>query len=270
MNLVTVSPRQTMSEPLVSIVTINRNTGSTIKRTIASVIEQQHPFEWVVVDGASSDNSLDELRRYVRSGDHLISEPDLGIADAMNKGLRLASGTAVVFLNAGDAFSGPNALSTLVNVWNRNRFRWVTAGGEVRREDESLLYRRSPPAGGPRALLSTECRIWHAATLCETALLRDVGGFDVSYRSSMDYELWLRLCARGFAPQICEAVVARFYVGGTSANPLRRLVEDRRARAAHGWANPWWVEARLGLVARLKSMVPRPAWAYRLKERLGW
>jgi glycosyltransferase involved in cell wall biosynthesis len=253
-----------------SVITICRNPGGMILRTCASMASQTQPCEWLVIDGASTDGTPDRLRTLPRPPDVLVSEPDKGIADAFNKGLARAGGEAVLFLNAGDAFLDADSLSLLARAWDRSRHRWITAGAQVRREDESLLFTRLPPAGDPRDLIRHDCRIWHAATLCETALLREAGGFDTSFRSSMDYELWVRLISRGHAPQVCPAVVARFYQGGASADLGRRHAENRRARAMHGQSNGAFTEWRLGLVNRLKSLAPRGAWAYRLKERLGW
>jgi glycosyltransferase involved in cell wall biosynthesis len=252
-----------------SVITICRNPGRAIERTCAALAEQTQPCEWVVIDGASTDGTPERLRALPRPPDVLVSEPDQGIADAFNKGLARASGEAVLFLNAGDALVGPQALSDLAAAWDRGRHAWITAGAEVRREDGGLLYTRLPPAD-PRRLLRPVCRIVHPATLCDTALLRAAGGFDATFRNSMDYELWLRLYARGQLPQISPVVVARFFVGGASSDLRRRLAEDRRARARHGLANGRLAEVRQGLIAGLKSIAPRGGWAYRVKERLGW
>lgn len=251
-----------------SVITICRNPGESILRTCASIAGQTQQCEWLVIDGASTDGTVERLRALPRPPDVLVSEPDQGIAEAFNKGLARASGDAVLFLNAGDALAGADALVSLTQAWVPCH-HWITAGAEVRREDESVLFSRLPPAGDPRDLIRHDCRIWHAATMCETALLREAGGFDTSFRSSMDYELWVRLISRGHAPQIHSGVVARFYQGGASANLYRRQAENRRARAMHGLSNGVFTEWRLGLVNTMKSLAPRGAWAYRLKERLG-
>lgn len=254
----------------ISIVTICRNPGPTILRTASSIASQSQACCWVVIDGASTDGTPDRLTTLPRPPDVLISEQDGGISEAFNKGLARVEGDAVLFLNAGDAFTGPSALATLVHAWDRNQHRWITAGAEVRREDETPLFTRSPPAGDAFRLIRHDCRIWHAATLCETSLLREAGGFNTTFRSSMDYELWVRLISRGIFPQVCPEIVARFYQGGTSANLARRLEENRRARQMHGVANNRLTEMSLGFVNLLKSWIPRSAWAYRLKERMGW
>ncbi len=252
-----------------SVITICRNPGTTLARTCEAISSQAIALEWLVIDGASTDGTQERLRALLRPPDVLVSEPDLGIADAFNKGLERAAGEAVLFLNAGDALAGPGVLAELVQNWERSRHRWITAGAEVRREDGSLLFTRVPPEETQR-LIRPDCRICHPATMCETALLREAGGFVKSFRSSMDYELWLRLYARGDLPQRSALTVARFYVGGASGDLRRRLAEDRRARALHGLRNPWLTERRLGAVTMLKAIAPRGGWAYRLKERLGW
>lgn len=259
--------------PRVSVITINRNSGADADRTIASVLAQDTPFEWVVVDGASTDGSVEALRAAVRPGDQFHSGPDQGIADAFNKGLALATGEAVLFMNAGDTFAGPDRLRRLAVSWERGRSKWIAASAEVVGDDGQPRYVRDLAARRQgSALVRQGCRIMHQAVLADRALFRELGGFDESYRIAMDYELWLRWIAAGHLPQTSSLVVARFRLGGISRNLQRRLAEERRARAAHGLANPPWVEWRLGAITALKSLLVGRlgTWSYRVKERLGW
>ena len=262
-----------MPDPRISIITINRNGGATVARTVASVRQQQQMYQWVVIDGASNDGSEALLRAAVQPGDVCISEPDRGIADAFNKGLRLAAGDAVLFMNAGDEFARPDALSQLVAAWDRSRYRWIAGTADVVDEQGRALYRRAvAQPRDPRDLIRTDCRIFHQAALCERHLLLEAGGFDESYRIGMDYDLWCRLLRAGHTPQMVQIAVCRYRVGGVSGNVLRRLTEHRRARAASGMANPWWYELRLSAIARAKHLLRGcvGGWAYRFKEWLRW
>lgn len=260
-----------MPDPSISIITINRDAGATVERTILSVLAQDLPFQWVVVDGGSTDASLAALSRAVRPGDAMLSEPDRGISDAFNKGLALASGEAVLFMNAGDEFASPDALRRLAEAWNHKRHRWISGSAEVVDETGMLLYRRDmrQPAD-PRDLIRNHCRIFHQATLAERRMLLDAGGFDLSYRIGMDYEMWCRLLCAGHIPQVVPVTVCRYRVGGVSGDVRLRHVEHRRARAANGISNPWWFEFWLGLIAWAKGVLRGcvGGWAYRLKERL--
>ena len=255
----------------ISVITISRNAGATVDRTIASVRSQTYPLEWVVIDGGSTDDSPARLRAALHPGDQMISEPDQGISDAFNKGLALATGDAILFMNAGDEFASPTALSDLLSVWDR-RFAWITGGASVCREDGTELYVRRHGMIDPWFLVDHGCRIFHQATLAERSLFQRHGFFSLHYRSSMDYDLWLRWMMAGHLPQVVDTTVCRFRVGGVSGDTLRRFREDVAARTANGRPAGRWTDLRLQMIAHAKyhlGFLAGPT-AYRFKERLGW
>ncbi len=101
-----------IEKPIFSIITITYNAGEYITDTMKSVNEQVcHNFEHIIVDGASSDNTLFIVRQFNNPSTIIISEKDNGLYDAMNKGLSMARGKYVIFLNAGDTFASPLTLS---------------------------------------------------------------------------------------------------------------------------------------------------------------
>ncbi|MEZ8968473.1 glycosyltransferase family 2 protein [Vibrio breoganii] len=101
-------------EPLITIITVVYNGKDFIEETILSVIEQRYGnVEYIVVDGGSTDGTLDIIKKYESDISNWISEPDRGIYDAMNKGIKLAKGTFVNFLNAGDSFVDRNVLNNI-------------------------------------------------------------------------------------------------------------------------------------------------------------
>src|SRR5438105_4472064 len=101
--------------PLVSIVTVVRDDAHGIARTIESVMGQTYcPIEHIVVDGASTDGTVEIVRRFPGRISTWISEPDHGIAHALNKGVGLATGDLMLFLNSGDYFAGERALADAV------------------------------------------------------------------------------------------------------------------------------------------------------------
>lgn len=257
-----------------AVVTVCRDPGDSVLATAASIAAQTLPLRWIVVDGASRDGTPERLRALARPPDALISEADAGIADAFNKGLTMAGGDEVLFLNAGDAFVRPEALADLARAWDRPRYRWVAGGVLVCDAQGRELGIRTPDPGvPPRRLVARGNRIPHPAVLAEAGFLRRLGGFDQSYRYAMDYEMWLRAIADGQPPQIVDLVVARFALGGRSGDVRARLAEDRRARQAYKLSDGLLAEAWLatGAWARmLAAPLRRSAWAYRLNRRLGW
>lgn len=99
-------------QPLISVITVCFNCREMVGKTLASVAEQDFDdFEFVVVDGGSTDGTLDKVKEYGGRVDVMVSERDRGIFDAMNKGVRLSSGRWIVFMNAGDTFAGSDTLS---------------------------------------------------------------------------------------------------------------------------------------------------------------
>lgn len=258
-----------------SVITVSFNVASEVDRTIDSIVAQTYrDIEWVVVDGGSRDGTLERFRAASRAPDILVSEPDRGIADAMNKGVGLATGDAVLFMNAGDSFTAPDSASRLIAGWDWRRFPWAYGDARMRAEDGRPLFRRSEPDTAFASLLGRRCGVPHAAAVALRSLFADLGPFDGAYRLSFDYEFWVRCFAKGALPQHVPVEVADFYLGGASSDIVRREREWRRARAVNGLANPWHVEFRLAMITRCKAVlapsVRRWRWAYRAKEMLGW
>lgn len=105
-----------MSEnlPLVSLITVTYNAGKYLERTIQSVISQKYPrIEYIIIDGKSTDNTLEIIKKYEKHLSNWISEPDAGLYDAMNKGQKLATGEYLWFMNAGDRIFSENTLQEI-------------------------------------------------------------------------------------------------------------------------------------------------------------
>ena len=107
--------------PLISIVTITYNAANELIPTMKSVREQtEKDFEHLIIDGASKDNTLEIARKYASPSLKILSEPDKGLYDAMNKGLHMAKGKYVLFLNAGDAFHSKDILKKYAEAARKN------------------------------------------------------------------------------------------------------------------------------------------------------
>jgi glycosyltransferase involved in cell wall biosynthesis len=106
---------------VLSIITINLNNAEGLEKTIASVVSQTYKnFEFIIIDGSSKDNSLDIINRYKEQINFWVSENDNGIYQAMNKGINIAKGSYLLFLNSGDILNGKYALETFINDKNCN------------------------------------------------------------------------------------------------------------------------------------------------------
>lgn len=212
---------------LVTVITVCRNADSTIARALQSVVQQTYaPIEYIVVDGGSSDATL-EIVRACPGVARCISEPDNGIADAFNKGIAMARGEWVGILNADDWYE-PETVATIMHesvgadvVHGPVRYWEGDAPREVYYPNQSALRR--------------EMSINHPSVFVRRSVYDALGGFDVTYKYAMDYELMLRMLAVGCRFHAVEGVVlANMQFGGVSDLHWREaLVEVLRAKNCH-------------------------------------
>jgi glycosyltransferase len=216
--------------PKITVVTICRNRLAELKDTVASVLAQGYPqLEYWIVDGASTDGTVDHLRMLERSnqGVRVLSEPDRGISDAMNKGIGLATGEWVAHLHAGDRYLP----GTLDKVARRAALgdADVICGWMIKEEPQGDVLCRVDPPGLP-----LDMSIAHPSTFVRREWFQRCGGFDVAYRNSMDYELFLRMRAAGARFVVLPEPLTRMPGGGQSELSLwKTLSENHRARRAH-------------------------------------
>jgi len=259
--------------PRISIVTPSLNQAAFAERTVESVLSQQGDFdlEYLVYDGGSTDGTLEVLRRHAGAGRlRLVVEPDRGQADAINKGLRAASGDILGFLNSDDILY-PGALARVADAFRREPGAlWVHGKCEI--VDE----RDRPIRGWVTAYKERRCRRYsHRSLLIEnfisqmtvfwrSSVHERVGYLDASLRYSFDYEFWLRLAGLGDPVYIPERQAAfRWYRTSKSGSSFRRQFEEDLA-AFHRHAPP---EALLRLRKRIKNA--QIVAAYRLLRLAG-
>lgn len=227
-----------MSTPRLTVITVCRNARAALERTTASVLDRQRPgLEYWIVDGASTDGTRDDLEALARShAVRFVSERDGGIADAMNKGVRLATGEWVAHLHAGDTYL-PGALDRVLAAIDAGGAD-VLCGWLIKEEAVGeTLYRADP------ARLPYEMTINHPATVLRRSLFEQCGGFDPAYPNAMDYEFFLRLARAGARFAVIDTPLARMAWGGQSERSLARtLAETRDIRRRHH--SPRWYRSQ--------------------------
>lgn len=191
-----------MTLPRISIITPSFNQGQYIAQTIESVLGQGYPdLEYLVIDGGSTDGTLDVLGRYTGRL-RWLSERDRGQSHAINKGLAMASGEIVAFLNSDDCYR-PGALLAVGERFARDRrIGWLT--GKCRMVDQDGRPTRGAITGyknlwlalRSRAVLQVLNYISQPATFWRRELWQAVGGLDEGLHYTMDYDYWLRLSGR--------------------------------------------------------------------------
>ena len=226
--------------PRFSVITVCLNADATIEQTIRSVLDQDVPhLEYIIIDGGSTDSTLEIIDRHRARLARVVNEPDDGLYDAMNKGIRLATGDLVGLVNADD-FLEPGALATVASA----RAAHPEADlyhGHVRMNDPAsgarYVVRKRPDV---RASRWREIPILHPATFVTRALYDRIGLYDTSFRIAADYEFALRAIARGARFHRIDAVISNMRQGGVSTRGyLRSFSEARRARLAHGCPRPF-------------------------------
>lgn len=203
---------------LVSVVTVCRNAATTIEACLASVAKQSHPaVEHIVIDGASTDGTAAILERHRADLAVIVSEPDRGIYDAMNKGVARARGEFIIFINADDAFAGPDALRDAIREITRQPDGDVYYGTlEVRTGPSRHRYVPPPPDGAVEEMV-LGC-LPHQATLARRAVFDRTGPFDLRWRRHADYDWWLKVLADpAIRVRRIDTVVASFALGGASS-----------------------------------------------------
>jgi len=182
--------------PLVSIITPSLNQGQFLERTILSVRNQDYPLiEHIVVDGGSSDNTLDILRKY--HGDLTwVSEPDSGQSDAINKGLGMAKGDILAYLNSDDIYLR-GAIRRVVEFFGESSKTDMIYGNYLMIDQDENVLRKCRLFEICFADLLKRNIIGQPAVFFRRRILEEVGPLDVSLRYSMDFDLWLRIASAG-------------------------------------------------------------------------
>ncbi len=192
-------------KPLITVITVVRNQTRDIATTIESVLGQSYDHvEYIVIDGCSTDGTVDVIRRYDHAIDYWVSEPDGGISDAFNKGLRVATGQWINFMNAGDIFAGPAVLSRIAACADTNADVIYGKANLVDDQGEVLvtLETTSDPA---RFRWTMTFR--HQALFHNVEYFQKYGSFDPGIIVAMDYELLRR--KPQLSARFCDCVVAQ-------------------------------------------------------------
>jgi glycosyltransferase involved in cell wall biosynthesis len=211
-----------MKEPLVSVITVVFNGAATLEATLQSVIRQTYPhIDYVIVDGGSTDGTLDVIDRYKEHFGSFISERDKGIYDAMNKGIRMARGEWLYFLGSDDLLADEQVLTFFFSDPSNREYDLVY--GDV----ESSGY--SGPYDGPFTYSKLLGRnISHQAIFYKRGVFTKIGDYDIRYRMHADWDLNLRCFADTSirTKYVCRTV-AMFGADGISAGHDRLFLRER-------------------------------------------
>jgi glycosyltransferase len=203
---------------VLSIITINRNNAAGLEKTMQSVLSQTRmDYEYVVVDGASTDGSVAVIERLAPAfGDRLkwISEPDKGIYDALNKGIRMATGDAIGFLHSDDVFYSTDSVAHIARALEEEGVQ-VVYGDLQYCNGEKVVRRWKSNDFNPCALKYG----WmppHPTVYVRREVYQEVGEYDEWFRISADYDMMLRIFTAGYRSRYLPEVLVSMEVGGAS------------------------------------------------------
>lgn len=211
----------------VSIITVCYNSEKTIEETILSIKSQSYsPIEYIVIDGASKDNTLNIVERYRDSIDVLVSEKDMGIYDAMNKGIEKASGDVIGFLNADDLLAHPDAIKKIVDIFESSNADAVYGDlvyfSRKNEQDKIVRYFKSS-----RFKYGNFAKGWcppHPTFYVRKAVYKTYGGFNLNLAMGNDVELMMRFLEKDKIKSFyIPEVLVKMRMGGVSNQSLKNI-----------------------------------------------
>ncbi len=221
--------------PLVSIVTVCFNSANTIEDTIKSIKEQTYPnIEYIIVDGGSTDNTLDIIKKNEKYVAKWVSESDKGIYDAMNKGIAMCSGEIIGIINSDDWFEYEAVALSVEAIKNQKIsfsygiVNWLDFENErvdkfIPEDEDQLL---------PTAM--HKCPIHHPSLFIKKEVYDEIGNYDTKYKIVADYDLILRMLYSGYKGVKINKPIANFRLGGESANKKKLFQEKRDLSIVYG------------------------------------
>lgn len=248
----------------VSIVTVCLNSATTIGDTLLSVALQTHPdIEHLVIDGGSTDGTQAVVSGSAGRVAKFVSEPDRGIYDAMNKGLALATGDVVGFLNADDVFAGDDSVARIAAAFVPAVQACYGDLVYVSPADTARVLRYWRAGAYVRGMCADGWAPPHPTLYVRRELFGRWGGFDARMRVAADFDLALRLLdVHGASVAYLPEVLVRMRAGGAANRSLRNVLRGHREMAAalkaQGYEGGWrWSAQRM--LRRIPQLLSRPA-----------
>src|SRR3954470_680599 len=214
-----------LERPKISIITVVFNAQALIEQTIKSVLEQTYPLiEYIIIDGASTDHTLQIIEPYRSRLAFMLSEKDTGIYDAMNKGLKAATGEYVLFLNAGDLLNDSKVIEMIFNqAANADVYYGNTT--IIDSQGNNLGDRRlKPPANLNWKSLRFGMCVSHQSFIAKRSLCEP---YDVQYSLSSDIDWVIRILKKSHSMVNVNQTISKFLKGGSSAKGRTKALKER-------------------------------------------
>lgn len=235
-------------EPKISVITITFNSEATLEETILSVTTQDYPaLEYVIIDGGSTDGTLDIIRKYQNKIQVVVSEPDRGISDAFNKGIARATGEIIGIINSDDILL-PGALQKVADMYDSqvDVYSGLILFWDMKTNDTFPSY--------PDVTFDTlklQYNVAHPARFIRKDAYERYGLYQEDLRYMMDIELLCRFYKQGARFMLINSPLAKFRIGGTTNDPIYKKKEDYRA-FVQSFGGTAWDFRRIWMLAVIK------------------
>ena len=254
-----------------TIITINRNNAAGLEKTMLSVLSQtRKDFEYVVVDGASTDGSVSVIERLAHGfGDRLkwISEPDKGIYNAMNKGIGMAAGEYIQILNSGDSLVSPEVVDIMYTALEKVGYPSILYGNMLKDFPDGHVHRDKGFAGEEITLLGMYIgTLNHSPAIIRRSLFGKYGLYDESLKISSDWKWYLRAIVFGEEKPVYDDIdVTLFDMTGISETNTA-LTKAERAQVLKELVPPNVLADYDAWVPSIRQMrrIKRHPWAYKI------
>ncbi len=221
----------------ISIITVSYNSRETIEKTIKSVLSQAGvDLEYIIIDGGSKDGTMDIVNKYRDKIVAVVSEPDKGIYDAMNKGIRLATGEVIGILNSDDFFNDDNVLAAVADCFSGDNIGACYGDISYFEDDDKKTTRVWRAGEYDEKKLNSGWAMPHPALFVRKSVYDKIGLYRTDFRLAADYEFMLRLLkVHKTKVKYLPQILTRMKSGGTSGRNLRYRLKGWR-ELKRSWA----------------------------------
>jgi glycosyltransferase involved in cell wall biosynthesis len=235
-------------KPKVSIITICLNSIDSLEKTILSVLRQTYKnIEYIIIDGGSTDGSVEIIKRYERKIAYWVSESDRGISEAFNKGIKASTGYIIGILNAGDRYLDETVEKAVTSLGSKSAYHFVFG---------DLIY--NDASGEPKFVMKADKNyadkirftmpaLNHPTVIVKKEVYEECGLFDTAFKIAMDYEFFLRITLSGKKGLYIEEPLADMEYGGISYSSFYKSYREVLKASIMAGYNPVKANIRLYL-----------------------